>query len=348
MNHPATRPRRLFVSGGSSLSANAAQLWRELGKCLAAEDGLVVITGGLQEMLETPGGQTADRTVVDGMLQGLRKQGLDPQDRIETFLPDSGLDYTKLRRFSVGREIVLENRTAQSRRFRMVHASDVVISVEGGVGTRSVLDVALAMDRPILPFPYGGGKSKDVWQEERVGICHTFQLSPAEALQIEQMELASLNPEQIREWARRSCSFLMRGFTERCFVIMPFHDDFHPVYELAIEKALAAYGLQPLRTDKHILNGNIVEAIRDGLKNSYFAIADITGERPNVMYELGIAHAHRRPVILLRKGLSEGGFSSVPFDLRTESLIRYGDDLEALRERLETAIFQLTGRKRAR
>ena len=60
-------------------------------------------------------------------------------------LPDPKLDWNNLTRFEVGRVEILRNRSAQARRFRMVYSSDVVIAIEVERGTRSVLDVALAI-----------------------------------------------------------------------------------------------------------------------------------------------------------------------------------------------------------
>src|SRR5207244_1165211 len=158
---------------------------------------------------------------------------------------------------------LLSNRNAQSRRFRMVHSADVVISIEGETGTRSVLDVALAIERPILPLPFGNGISAKVWREERAEICEWFQISPSEAEEFERIRLADLSEAEIRALAGRVCSCLMRGFTRTCFVIMPFGKDHESVYDKAIRPALAAHGLQPVRTDKHVLTGNVIAAIRD-------------------------------------------------------------------------------------
>jgi hypothetical protein len=125
---------------------------------------------------------------------------------------------------------------------------------------------------------------------------------------------------------------------------MPFHEDFDAVYEGAIVPSLKACGFIPFRTDRHVVSGNVVEKIRDGLKHCYFAIADTSGDRPNVMYELGMAHAYQKPVILLRKTVPSNEPATAPFDVSTESVLFYGDDLEDLGRRLEAGIAVISGR----
>ena len=63
--------------------------------------------------------------------------------------------------------------------------------------------------------------------------------------------------------------------------------------------------------------GDVTAAIRDGLRHCFLAIADTTGNRPNVMYELGMAHGLAKNVVVLRStGEAGEGFS--PFDVRNE------------------------------
>ncbi len=338
------RPRRLFVSGGSQLSVNAASLWRELGRLLALEDRLVVITGGLAGRVDDPGALTADRTIVDGMLEVLQKRAAPVDEHIETVLPDSRHDGNRLIRFKEGRIRMLENRTPQARRFTMVRSSDVVVAVEGEHGTRSILDVAIAIERPILPLPFGGGASSEAWQGEREAILNWFQIESHEAEDFERVKLAKLNQLQIQKLASRVHSCLMRGFTQGCFVIMRFHPDHDPVFDEAIQPALAANGLQAWRTDRSVTTGDVVAAIRDGISHCYFAVADTTDDRPNVMYELGFTHALGKPVILLRRANPDGSLPGAPFDFQTHSILKYDGDLIDLRRRLEAAIAVVTGK----
>jgi hypothetical protein len=208
-----TRQRRIFVSGASRLSPNAAKLWRELGSLLAKENGVIVITGGLAHRADDPSALTADRMIVDGMLPVLKARGDVSEDHIETVLPDPSHDWNKLIRFKEGRIRELEKRNAQSRRFSMVHSCDVVISVEGEHGTRSVLDAALAIERPILPLPFGGGASGAAWLAHREAITKWFQIEPFQAEAFDQIKLPGLNEMEIRELALRVHACLMRGLS---------------------------------------------------------------------------------------------------------------------------------------
>jgi hypothetical protein len=326
------------------LSDQAATLWGEVGRQLAAEKGLVVITGGLASRKDAPGGMTADLAMATGYETELLAQGIDPIDRIETCYPYPTLEWQNLERFSKGRLRILTNRNAQSRRFRMVFDADVVISIEGSAGTRSILDVALAIDRPVFPVPCGGKASLDAWNADKTEICKTFRLSPEEIQTLGNTKLGSLEPEAIRALAHTVCECVLRGFTPQCFVIMPFHEEFNPVYEQAIEPALTRFGLKPVRTDKDIAAGNLVEAIRFGIQHCYFAVADTTHDRHNVMYELGMAHALAKQVILLRRKGEEKN-EQPPFDLRTESVIFYEpDNLKQLKAEIEAAVQKITGR----
>src|ERR1022692_1020220 len=98
------RPRRLFVSGGSRLTRNAALLWRELGKLLAMEDGLVVITGGFSHVGDEPSTH-ADWMIVEGMLLVLQERGVPAEKHIETFLPAANFDRGGATRFKEGRVV---------------------------------------------------------------------------------------------------------------------------------------------------------------------------------------------------------------------------------------------------
>jgi tetratricopeptide (TPR) repeat protein len=119
---------------------------------------------------------------------------------------------------------------------------------------------------------------------------------------------------------------------------MPFQD-FDNQWELAYRPAIEAAGLKPLRADETSLGTNsIVRDITKCLYGARIVIADISGRNPNVLYELGLAHAAKKPTIILVQDEQD-----VPFDLRHIRYLKYDarrlPSLKpALVERLKTTL----------
>lgn len=106
---------------------------------------------------------------------------------------------------------------------------------------------------------------------------------------------------------------------DTCFVVMPFADPiggyYTSIYEPAIEKAK----LKANRADADIYGvGKIVDQIWSGINSARVLVAELTGRNANVLYELGLAHALRKPVVLVCSNLDD-----VPFDLRHVRVIYY-------------------------
>ncbi len=106
---------------------------------------------------------------------------------------------------------------------------------------------------------------------------------------------------------------------DSCFIMMPFappHGDYYSkVYKPAIEKA----GLRPIRADTEIFGtGKIMDQIWSGINDAKVLVAELTTRNPNVFYELGLAHALEKPVVLVC-----GNETDVPFDLKHIRVIYY-------------------------
>jgi hypothetical protein len=106
---------------------------------------------------------------------------------------------------------------------------------------------------------------------------------------------------------------------DSCFVVMPFAGAiggyFHDVYEPAIKKA----GLKAVRADADIFGtGKIIDQIWSGINAAKVLVAELTTKNPNVFYELGLAHALNKPVVLVSSNEED-----VPFDLRHIRVIYY-------------------------
>lgn len=106
---------------------------------------------------------------------------------------------------------------------------------------------------------------------------------------------------------------------DSCFVMMPFADPIGGYYELIYEPAIKKTGLTPIRADTDIFGtGKIIEQIWAGLKRAKVLVAELTGRNPNVLYELGLAHALNKPVVLISSNEDD-----VPFDVRHVRVIYY-------------------------
>lgn len=107
--------------------------------------------------------------------------------------------------------------------------------------------------------------------------------------------------------------------SDACFVMQPFappHGDYYEkIFKPAIEKA----GLQPVRADAEIFGtGKIMDQVCRGINTAKVLVAELTTRNPNVFYELGLAHALRKPVVLVSSNESD-----VPFDLHHIRVIYY-------------------------
>jgi len=114
-----------------------------------------------------------------------------------------------------------------------------------------------------------------------------------------------------------------------CFIVMPFRPEFNYFY-LYLQKYLGEnHQLRVERGDHRILTKPLIDKVREQIRSAHVLIADITGANPNVLYEVGLAHAYGKPVVFLTQDPPE----EAPVDLRQFEFIAY--DLEHHKEFLE-------------
>ena len=109
------------------------------------------------------------------------------------------------------------------------------------------------------------------------------------------------------------------GVNDSCFVMQPFAsplgDYYEKIYRPAIEKA----GLRAVRADAEIFaTGKIMDQVWNGINTAKVLVAELTSRNPNVFYELGLAHAMKKPVVLVSAKEDD-----VPFDLQHIRVIYY-------------------------
>jgi hypothetical protein len=107
--------------------------------------------------------------------------------------------------------------------------------------------------------------------------------------------------------------------SDTCFVIMPFAAPLGTYYELVYQPAIEHAGLTPIRADNDIFaTGKIMDQVWRGLTQAKVLVAELTSRNPNVFYELGLAHALKKPVVLISSNEED-----VPFDVRHIRVIYY-------------------------
>jgi len=110
----------------------------------------------------------------------------------------------------------------------------------------------------------------------------------------------------------------VREFLDTCFVMMPFGSWSDRYYQEIYVPAIKEAGYEPVRADELFTTGSVMEQVWDQISKAKVLLADLTDKNPNVFYELGLAHAARKPVIF-----SAARVEDVPFDLRHLRVIIY-------------------------
>jgi hypothetical protein len=104
-----------------------------------------------------------------------------------------------------------------------------------------------------------------------------------------------------------------------CFVVQPFVGTLGSYYESIFKPAIEQTGLTAVRADAEIFGtGKIMDQVWRGIRAANVLLAELTTKNPNVFYELGLAHALEKPVVLVSSNQED-----VPFDLRHIRVILY-------------------------
>jgi nucleoside 2-deoxyribosyltransferase len=104
-----------------------------------------------------------------------------------------------------------------------------------------------------------------------------------------------------------------------CFFIMPFREELNFLYLYLRSHLQEKHGLRVERGDHNILTIPILEKVRNQIQEAKVVVADISGRNPNVFYEIGLAHAYEKPVILM----TSDPITETPTDVRHFEFIKY-------------------------
>lgn len=105
------------------------------------------------------------------------------------------------------------------------------------------------------------------------------------------------------------------------FVVMPIRPEFDLPLGI-ITDVCNTLGIKARRADDIARQDFIMSNILDGIAKSEIVIVDITGNNPNVFYELGVAHSlrTRQAIIIITQ---DEDVSKSPFDIRHWSILQY-------------------------
>jgi nucleoside 2-deoxyribosyltransferase len=113
------------------------------------------------------------------------------------------------------------------------------------------------------------------------------------------------------------------------FVLMPFNQNFDDIYKFGIKEPASQLDILAERVDEQLYTGGILERIYRQIDIADIIIADMTGQNPNVFYEVGYAHAKNKLCILLTSNTND-----IPFDLKHRRHIVYNDSINRLKEKI--------------
>lgn len=119
----------------------------------------------------------------------------------------------------------------------------------------------------------------------------------------------------------------------KVFVLMPFNEEWSKrIWEMILKPTIIKANFNPVRADD-LFGHEIMEDIWKGILTAKVVLADITGRNPNVFYELGIAHALGKDVIIITQNIDD-----IPFDLKGHRCISYSERIDGCKK-LELELF---------
>lgn len=101
------------------------------------------------------------------------------------------------------------------------------------------------------------------------------------------------------------------------FVAMPFAREFKDVYYFGMKTPVEQRKLKCERVDDDKFIGDIVKRIKDRIASAAVVIADISGKKPNVLYEAGFADGLQKKIVFISQK------QDPLFDISTQRQIIY-------------------------
>lgn len=191
----------------------------------------------------------------------------------------------------------------------IIHYADAVILLGGFRGTYRAANWARIERKPILALSLFGGAAKEVCLEE------ARRIDSAAGGGVSKQDYEAVLKSLSSDWpalALQTVNLAERMATSReVFVVMSFAES--PQYKdlrVAIANACKRYDYEARRVDEGNDRKRIVPEIMRGIRQAAFVVADVSEDKANVYWELGLANGMGKEVILVAKKGTQ-----LPFDI---------------------------------
>jgi len=181
-------------------------------------------------------------------------------------------------------------------------------------------------------------------QEERdsdLGNCEREFLDSAQNIE-EKLDMIAPGPDNIASAIVASQVAGVRKYRPNtAFIIMQIDEANGELEDVknSIKEVFKEFAIVAVRSDEIEHSDVATQRILDEIATSEFLIADLTGERPSVYYELGYAHAlEKRPILYRKKG------TKLHFDILVHNCPEY-KNVTDLKDKLRTRLQEMTSRK---
>jgi len=113
-----------------------------------------------------------------------------------------------------------------------------------------------------------------------------------------------------------------------CFLALPYSPKFERIKQ-AIQSGANQAGFQVVSLDEQpvLLGRSVQDTILNELARVDCIIADVTDRNPNVFFEIGIAQAMGKGILLIAE---DRAYKEVPFDIREFRIITYLNNIESI------------------
>lgn len=122
------------------------------------------------------------------------------------------------------------------------------------------------------------------------------------------------------------------------FILTPFHDKYYEDYTV-IQNTCTQNGFKCFRGDENYFKSDIFPEMLKLIVKSKLIIANINGRNANVLYELGIAQALDKPILLVSKNPE-----NLPIDIKSKRFLIY-TSYSDLQEKIRNELFKINSRK---